>query len=183
MNTFISLHTAVCITGLSKRTLWRRIADKTLRSDPGAGPGDQARVAVDDVFALSRFPLTADERDLVVAADSGTAESQCDLALFFLLKNLDQEAVYWLNKAARQDHLEAMYWLGRCAIAGRGLDADERVGMEWIGKAASHGHPIARRMMQFLYDQSRPAMEPSQLDAALENIERSMVLQVLNSSA
>ncbi len=43
---FISLNTASSITGLSRRTLWRRIADGIVRPEEGGGEYTQERAPV-----------------------------------------------------------------------------------------------------------------------------------------
>lgn len=58
----ITLNTAMSLTGLSKRTLWRRIADGQLRvhdAASGGGGSEHTRVLLDDVIALS--PLRLDD--------------------------------------------------------------------------------------------------------------------------
>lgn len=59
----ITLNTAMSLTGLSKRTLWRRIADGQLRvhdaASGGGGGSEHTRVLLDDVIALS--PLRLDD--------------------------------------------------------------------------------------------------------------------------
>ena len=179
---YISLNTAISITGLSKRTLWRRIAEGVLRTDPAVEPGERTRVAVDDVAPLARLSLTPALRELAIAADGGLAEAQCDLGLTFLAEGLDAEGAAWLALAANQAHLDAMHWLGRCLIAGRGVVADEKGGVDWIARAANYGHVSARAMVQYLYDPARPALGPAELEAALDAIERRVVFEALEAA-
>lgn len=176
---YISLNTAISITGLSKRTLWRRIAEGVLRTDPAVEPGERTRVAVDDVAPLARLALTPTLRERVIAADAGEAEVQCDLGLLFLGEGLDAEGAGWLALAAEQAQLDAMHWLGRCYVAGRGVAADEKRGVDWIARAANYGHVSARHMVQYLYDPSRQALGPAELEAALDEIERRVVFEAL----
>lgn len=190
---FIKLNTAIAVTGLSKRTLWRRIADGVLRTEevsdisapppPPQNPNPQTRVALDDVVALSRLRLEPEDCELIVAADAGVAEAQCDLALLFLGQGFAAEAVEWLERSAHQGYLEGMHWLGRCHIAGTGVCADERRGIDWIAKAANHGHATAVHMARYLYDPARPALRPAELEAALDAIERKVVFGVIADTA
>lgn len=188
MATFVSLFAAESITGLSRRTLWRRVADGVLHTETAqVEPGDAARVDVDEVIALATMRLEPDDRALILEADKGVAEAQCDLALLLLAPSgggvQTQLAVKWLERAARQSYPEAMYWLGRFHVAGTEVAANERVGMDWIARAASHGHAVARAMVAYLYDPARTARTPAALDAALEAIERRVVLGVLEETA
>lgn len=181
---YITLNTAVSITGLSKRTLWRRIADGQLRvHGASSGGGEHTRVRLDDVVALSPLRLEADDRALIAQADAGSAEAQCDLALLLLARNLPAEAVRWLALAAKQNYPEAMHQLGRCYIAGRGVAANEALGVEWISRAAALGHSTARPLARYLMDPSRPALDGAALEARLDAIEREQVLAVLRETA
>lgn len=183
--TSISLNTAISLTGLSKRTLWRRIADGQLRVDDVAcgGGNEHTRVRLEDVLALSPLRLDADDCALIAGADAGSAEAQCDLGLTLLAQNHPTEAVAWFTRAANQAYPEAMHQLGRCYLAGRGLEANEGVGIEWISRAAALGHRTARPMAHFLMDPSRPRLDPAMLEARLNAIEREQVMAVLNETA
>lgn len=182
--TYITLNTAVSITGLSKRTLWRRIADGQLRVlDAASGGGEHTRVRLDDVVALSPLRLEADDWALIAEADRGSAEAQCDLALLLLARNLPVDAVRWFALAAKQNYPEAMHQLGRCYIAGRGVAVNEALGVEWISRAAALGHSIARPMTRYLIDPARPPLDAFALEARLDAIEREQVLAVLRETA
>lgn len=172
---YITLSTAVSITGLSKRTLWRRIAEGLLQAQAGADQGEQARVWVEDVMRLARLQLEPDDRALIVEADQGVAEAQCDLGLLCLMQNQPAEAVHWLNLAAQQQYPEAMLQLGRCHLAGVGVAVNEAAGMEWISRAAALGHAIAKPLARYLMDPDRPALPPAELEAQLEAIEQRVV--------
>lgn len=181
---YITLNTAVSISGLSKRTLWRRIADGQLRVlDVATGAGEHTRVRLDDVVALSTLGLEADDRALIAEADGGSAEARCDLALLLLVRNLPVEAVRWFALAAKQNYPEAMHQLGRCYIAGRGVAANEALGVEWISRAAALGHSTARPMTRYLMDPTRPSLDAAALEARLDAIEREHVLAVLRETA
>lgn len=143
----------------------------------------QTRVALDDVLALSRLRLEPDDGALILEADAGDARAQCELALLLLAQERAAAAVEWLARSAHRGDLEGMHWLGRCLIAGQGVAADEKRGMDWIARAANHGHPGARRMVQYLYDPARPALGGAELDAALDAIERRMLLEVVEAQA
>lgn len=180
---YITLNTATSVSGLSKRTLWRRIADKQLRTQEGGEPGEHTRVAVSDVMAISRLRLAPEDKDLIVRADHGEAEAQCDLGLLFIAQNQPAEAARWLALAASKLYPEAMYQLGRCYIEGSGVVSDERAGYEWITRAAGFGHVAARLINNYLEDTSRPALPAGALRAELDAIERSLVIRILNQTA
>ncbi|KON79423.1 hypothetical protein PA01_12880 [Azoarcus sp. PA01] len=180
---FISLNTAVSLTGLSKRTLWRRIADGVLHAEQAGEPGEQTRVGVDDLLPLSPLQLEPDDRALILEADGGNPEAQCDLALLFLAQEQPAEAVRWLQASAAQFYPEGMHWLGRCCISGTGTAPNEQTGTAWIAKAARHGHARAGHMIRYLQDPARPSQTPAALEARLDTIEREIVLKVLEDTA
>lgn len=179
---FISLSTAISITGLSKRTLWRRIADGSLHTKEGADPGEETQVALDDVLQLSPLDLEPEDRELILDADAGDPEAQCDLALLFLAQDRPADALGWLEQSASRLYPEAMHQLGRCYIAGNGVAADEQVGTTWIGKAAARGHVIAESLNRYLKDASRLPTAPAQLESELDAIERKIVLSSLEKA-
>ncbi len=178
----IRLDTAAALTGLSKRTLWRRLAGGALCAVDGAA-GEATRVRLDEVLACSPLRLEAEARSMILDADRGAAPAQCELALLLLEHGWVTAAVAWLEKAARQLDAEALYWLGRCSLAGTGMAADEAAGMEWLRQAARRGHVIAPQLMRHLQDPARPAQSPAELAAALDAIERAVVLQALHDTA
>ncbi|MDY0071319.1 MAG: hypothetical protein RBR77_01565 [Thauera sp.] len=176
---YITLNTAVLLSALSKRTLWRRIAAGQLRTLEGTGQGEHARVVLEDVLAMSPLQLGSQEQALIVAADGGEAAAQCELGLLLLEQQQPAEAVGWLQLAARQQHGEAMHQLGRCYIAGLGVEADEALGAGWISRAAAAGHELARHLAHYLTAPDRPALPAAPLNAELDRIERERVLEVL----
>lgn len=89
----------------------------------------------------------------------------------------------WFTRAAHQTYPEAMHQLGRCYLAGRGLDANEVFGIEWISRAAALGHRTARPMARYLMDPGRPRLDPAALEARLDAIEREQVMAVLSGTA
>jgi len=180
---YITLKTAASLTGLSKRTLWRRLADGQLHAQGGADQGDHARVLIDDVLTISRLNLKPEDCTLIAEADAGQAEAQCDLALLFLMQKAPAEAVGWLTLAARQSYPEAMHQLGRCYIAGNGVEPVESLGIEWISRAAALGHGTAKRMVHYLMDPAREPLPPAALEARLDAIEQKVVLAVLRETA
>lgn len=100
----------------------------------------------------------------------------------FLAQGFAESALPWLEAAAGQYHTEAMHWLGRCHIAGKGVLADEKTGVAWIAKAASRGHSTASHMVGYLESPDRPR-EPAAVEAALDAIEQKIVLAVLDETA
>lgn len=180
----ITLSTAASLTGLSKRTLWRRVTDGLFHLQGDANQGDHARVPLEEVLPLSRLRLDEPEAlALLVDADAGQPEAQCDLALEFLMQKMPSEAVQWFKEAARQRYPEALHQLGRCHIAGTGVAPDEAHGIALITQAASLGHSTAKHQVHYLMDPMRPRLPPAELEAKLDAIEQKVVLTVLHETA
>ena len=143
----LSLEAAIAVTGLSKRTLWRRIAEGALRKVGSDGTKNAATLRLDDVLALAGLAFDAETCSLLATADRGDPEAQTAVGQLFLLRQRPGIAVYWLERAAQQDAADAMQCLGQCHAAGHGVPRDEPLALMWIAKAAAAGHPIARRQI------------------------------------
>ena len=148
----ISIATAITLTGLSERTLWRRISDGTLTRANSNDLNDKARIPLDTIKSYICVPLEPEDFYLIESANAGNAEAQTDLALIFLSNAKPESAVYWLKLAAKQDYTEAMHWIGRCYTDGNGLPKDKNLGLMWIAKAAAQGHVISQDQMQAMVD-------------------------------
>lgn len=148
----ISLDAAVAITGLSKSTLWRRVADGTVGRG-GTDARNRTVLKLDDVLRLVAVPLSPDDVAVLLRADAGEADAQADMGALFYLAGAGKAALYWLNEAAEQGNTEAMHWLGIAYAHGSEGDAvpqDENLAIMWMAKAAAAGHPLAREQMQRL---------------------------------
>jgi TPR repeat protein len=146
----ISLKTATELTGLSKRTLWRRIAAGAIFKENGGGPLGRARVALEAIAGDVGVGLGETDMALVERADAGDPAAATDLALLFLAAAAPGKALFWLQSAAERGQADAMHLLGRCYIAGEAVTCDEAQGLSWIGRAAAQGHAIARLQMEGL---------------------------------
>lgn len=145
----INFDTAMAITGLSRTSLWRRIStDRTSCESMGQAKGHtRVRIDLDRALAWGGLALEEEDRTLILDADGGNAEAQCDLGLLLLEVGQPNRAIYWLEQAAAQGSADAMQWLGKCYASGEGVEHDEEKAKEWIKKAAQHGSLIAQRQM------------------------------------
>jgi len=143
---FISLTTATVLTGLSESTLRRRIAEGLLLRTVEDGPKGRNMLALEALRPSLCFTLQNGDEQLILDADNGNSDSQCDLALLLFEQDKQRAGVYWLELAARQENLEAMHWLGRCYVEGNGLVRDENLGIMWLAKAAAKGHILSKEM-------------------------------------
>lgn len=148
----ISLETAERLTGLSRRTLWRRVARGVFKgfgrqeSVHGHGPRISLAVVLEDIPAT----LEPGDEDIFLRADQGDPEAQNDVGLIFMEEERYDLALPWLQLAAEQEYPDAMHWVGRCYIAGHGVDKDDNLGLSWIKRAAKKGHLISQRQIESL---------------------------------
>jgi hypothetical protein len=144
----ISLAAAITLSGLSERTLWRRIKEGSLQRGPDDERG-RTMVELNTLLTLAKsLQVETKDIDLIIRADRGDADAQNDLALLLLAQGRQNSALYWFNLAANQKHADAMNWLGRFYIEGNGVAPDENVGIMWIAKAAALGHSISQAQMR-----------------------------------
>ncbi|MDY0072869.1 MAG: hypothetical protein RBR77_09500 [Thauera sp.] len=176
---FISLDIAAALTGVSKRTLWRRIAAGTLTASRGGGAAAElTRVSLAEIAPWAAFDLSAEDLECVRAADEGDVDAQCDFGLLLLANQQAAEALNWFEKASRHFHADAMHWLGRCLIAGRGAAADREAGIGWLRRAAARGrHPTVGHMVAWLDAHPEATLTGEELEAVFDRIEREIMLE------
>ncbi len=142
----ISLMAAVTLTGKSKRTLWRRLADGSLPRAPDDSHG-RTMLVLQSVAAETCLPLSGADWKLVLAADAGSATAQNELGHRFLAAADHGGAWYWFEQAAKRRHADSMQWLAWLALAGCSGAPDEKAALVWLARAAAAGHVIAQAQM------------------------------------
>ncbi|MCG5513135.1 tetratricopeptide repeat protein [Ectothiorhodospira shaposhnikovii] len=143
----ISLDTAERLTGLSRRSLRRRLATEMPRQERSDAV-DRGCIPLAAVRADIPAALQPEDDEVIIRADQGEAEAQNDVALILMDADRYDLAIHWLRLAARQEYPDAMHWLGRCYVSGQGVDKDEQEGMAWIRRAAEHGHVISQAQVR-----------------------------------
>ncbi|WP_193072632.1 hypothetical protein [Pseudomonas sp. FME51] len=94
----ISLDSAIIVTEISKRTLWRRLTDGQITRLENDERG-RAMLAFDDLIPMLCVSVEPVDYDLFIDADAGDVEAQNDLALLFLGADKPEIALYWLQSA------------------------------------------------------------------------------------
>ena len=61
------------------------------------------------------------------------------------------EAIYWLEKAAAQNHASVQLDLARLTFLGEGVEKSETQGAAWVRKAAENGLSRAQALLGVLY--------------------------------
>ncbi len=87
------------------------------------------------------------------AAESGDVPSMTRLAEIYArgrgVKHDDAKSTFWYSRAAEQRDPEAEYQLAMLLLKGRGgfarNDVNDVSGMEWLRRAAAHGHAEAKK--------------------------------------
>lgn len=148
----ISLDTAILITQISKRTLWRRVTEGQIGRLHTDERG-RAMLAFADIAPLMTLPIQPEDYELLIEADTGEADAQNDLAQLLFSMDLITEGMYWLKQAVDQQHPDAMHNLAKLYIKGQGVTRDQNTALMWLAKAAAHGHVIAKQQMAALVPQ------------------------------
>lgn len=146
----ITLTSAEWVTSVSRRTLDR------LNGEEGN------MIAIEKIRHLL---LIADEEsdqatdELLQGADSGDLAAQTDLAAMLLQGKNPALAIYWLRKAAKRGHPDAMHMLAGCYLRGEGVSIDRDAGLMWLYAAASADHVIAKEQAESLLLLMRAGLE------------------------
>ncbi|MDQ8035054.1 MAG: hypothetical protein REJ50_23840 [Bordetella sp.] len=147
--TAISVDTAVLVTGISKRTLWRRIAQGQLVK-LGEDTRGRARVCIKELAQLSRAFWSPDEVAMFVDADAGDAMAKADLGAALYLQSRLRDAFRLFLDAAEAGSADAAHWLASCYSHGHGTARDDEAALFWLERAALRRHPIAREQLRQL---------------------------------
>lgn len=148
MSDLISIEAVSIITERSRRTWQRRIASGIYRTyEDQRG---RSMLSLDDVYPFICVPLSETDISLLIQADSGSSEGQCDIGQVFGLLGKDEIAIYWWRQSAEQGCSEAMQCIGSAYAEGRGVRADKNLALMWIARAASQGHSIADAQIKCL---------------------------------
>jgi TPR repeat protein len=150
----LSLTTAIAITNISESTWWRRIKQGAIKR-ANTVAGKHTRLQLSDIFPDISIPVSAQDIEFILLADTGDADAQSDVGQMFLISGKAESAIYWLQKAADQGNADAMQWLGQCYARGEGVSLDENLSMMWLAKAAALGHFIAKSQMDAFLNRSR----------------------------
>jgi TPR repeat protein len=97
-------------------------------------------------------------------AENGNAGAQYHLAIGLAGNDRFEEALRWLEVAARQGHADAQYLAGEFYQIGRGTAVDKAWATHWFGKAAAQGVVRAQYMLGLAY--AAPSGVPRDLDKA-----------------
>ena len=80
----------------------------------------------------------------ILLAESGDKKAQYALANALYDKQEYEKAVFWYEKAAKQNHLDAQNNLGNCYYDGEGIERNYRKAVFWYRKAAEKNNSAAQ---------------------------------------
>ena len=146
MSHLISVDTAVVVTGVTKRTLWRWLGSGAIEHR-GMDQRGRTMLAYADIKPKLCIAFADEDIDLLVAADQGGSDAQHDLGILCLEQDRVDMALYWFNLAADQGHADAMHFLSEMYQLGNGVVRSETTALLWRVKAAEAGHVIATAQM------------------------------------
>ena len=146
----ISIDTAARLAGLTKRTLWRRLASGALIRENQKDALGRTRIALDEYLNNLGLRLSQDDIKIIINADQGDAEAQYELALILVEISKLERAIPWLRISANRGCPDAMFFLGEMMIDGSGGSQDLKAGWDWIRLAAINGHGLAKRVLQLI---------------------------------
>lgn len=156
----VSQNTAAALTGRSVRT-WQRRVEQGLVVRLGEG---KTLVPFEALVPELTVTVRPEDLPLLVRADQGDTQAQADIGALFALaappatavggqddgrKTSAAAALYFLQLAAEQGSADAMHWLAVLHAAGIGGEDGngEALALMWLGRAAAHGHAIAREQL------------------------------------
>ena len=96
---------------------------------------------------------------LTALAENGHAPSQFRLGMLYRLglgvPHNSRLAVYWFEKAARQDDVGGQYWLAESFRRGEGVPVSPELAFEWFQRLAERGYSPAQYQVALAYADSR----------------------------
>lgn len=160
-NLTVSVDTAAMLMAVTKRTLWRHLAEGQYSHLP-KDPQGRTVLWIHEVAAKFIIKLLpgdgvpdTDDYALLARADQGDANCQCDFAIFLMEQEQYALAAHWLTLAARAGggHPDAMHHLSALYETGLGVQRCEETAMVWRSKAAQQGHLIAKAQLDALQNE------------------------------
>lgn len=155
MKKAISLDTAVTLTNISKRTIWRRLNDRKI-TRTGTDTRGRTMLDLNDIISMLPFSISEEDYELLTGVDNSDPNAQNDLALLFMECNKFESAHYWFKQAADQQHADAMQNLSTLYQKGLGVEKNQSEALVWLSKAATQGHIIAKEQLKIFLSVNTP---------------------------
>jgi hypothetical protein len=132
---------------MSESTFRRKMKTGLIKERKKNDETGRPMIEIDSIRRYIDARLEKEDWQLMEQADAGDADAQTDLALLFQDRGKHNSAVFWLKSAMKKGNREAMHWMGRCYMEGRGVARNEDMGMMLIAKSAALGHAISQGQM------------------------------------
>jgi TPR repeat protein len=143
----ISFHAAITLTDMSESTFRRKMRTGLIKEKQKNDETGRSMIEIDSIRRYINAGLEREDWQLMEQADAGDADAQTDIALLFQDGGKHHSAVFWLKSAMKKGNCEAMHWMGRCYMEGRGVARNEDMGIMLIAKSAALGHAISQGQM------------------------------------
>ena len=116
----------------------------------------QYRVAMQQLFNQD---YRAAALTLGSLAENGHAPAQFRLGMLYRLglgvPRNPRRAIYWFEKAARQDDVGGQYWLAESFRRGEGVPVSPELAFEWFHRLAERGYAPAQYQVALAYAEGR----------------------------
>lgn len=132
------------------RQIWTDCAEAEARCQYGIGYLYHFGLGVtaDPVQAKSWYEKAAARNDADALYALGLLYENADLGP----RDLAAALRYYREAAALGPHGDSEYAIGRMILRGRGVARDPKEAVEWLKKAAGHGHPAGQYMLGAAYE-------------------------------
>jgi TPR repeat protein len=150
----ISTATASLLTGKATKTLYRWVDDGALSAKQESGEwggskiGGRLLFSLPDLSPYLEIPITPELEAELEKVERGLADGYNEIGLLFAEATRYDIAIKWFEMAAKKGHIDAMDWLSTCYLEGLGTKVDLPRALEWLGRAAAAGHPVARAKIE-----------------------------------
>lgn len=151
---FISTQTTALLMGKTARTVQNWIEAGTIQGktlDTTHLPGGRRwQINLFDIEHYICIPLNPGLVGWIQQADTGDASALKKVGIAFAAEHYDAMAAPWIEAAAKKGDVDAMDLLSWHYLHGAGVAQDHSIAMQWLAKAAEHGHPIAKLKLKKL---------------------------------
>ncbi|MHB1266565.1 MAG: tetratricopeptide repeat protein [Acidithiobacillus ferriphilus] len=152
----VNTQIAALLTGKTIRTINNWLESGVIKgsrvSMANLPAGVMWEINIDSLTPYIQLTLTDEIREYIIQADvkvhSNTkvneATAMVIVGTYFYKAQIYKIAADWFEAAAKKGNIDAMELLATCYLKGVGVEKDPAMGVQWLGKAASLGHSIAR---------------------------------------
>lgn len=125
-------------------------------------------IHLDDSFEYFNYEKAKEY--FYIGATKGHSSCQNNLGALYLNVYKDyKNAIKWFNLAALNGEVEAYSNLGQMYYKGIGVESDYIEAEKWLKKAATHGHNLAGKILETLYDENGKVIDVKSIKKVIYN--------------